>query len=46
MEQLEQQRWKLLSKGLALYHDQEARPCWSWPDRAADTDRIHRARVF
>ena len=28
MEQLEQTRHKLLTKGLVLYHDQEARPCW------------------
>ena len=37
MEQLETQRCKLLSKGLELYHDQEARPCWSWPDRGKQT---------
>ena len=37
MEQLEQQRCKQLSKGLELYHDQEARPCWSWPDRGKQT---------
>ena len=37
MEQLEQLRCKLLSKGLELYHNQEARPCWSWPDRGKQT---------
>ena len=37
MEQLEQLRCKLLGKGLELYHDQEARPCWSWPDRGKQT---------
>ena len=37
MEQLEQQRGKLLNKGLEIYHDQEARPCWSWPDRGKQT---------
>ena len=37
MEQLEQLRSKLLTKGLEQYHDQEARPCWSWPDRGKQT---------
>ena len=37
MEQLELGRLKLLNKGLELYHDQEARPCWSWPDRDKQT---------
>ena len=37
MEQLEQQGCKQLSKGLELYHDQEARPCWSWPYRGKQT---------
>jgi hypothetical protein len=37
MEQLEETRHQLLSKGLQLYHDQEARPCWSWPDRDKQT---------
>ena len=37
MEQLELARHKLLNKGLVLYHNQEARPCWSWPDRDKQT---------
>jgi hypothetical protein len=37
MEQLEQTHHKLLTKGLLLYTDQEARPCWSWPDRDKQT---------
>ena len=37
MEQLEQLRHKMLSRGLSLYHNQEARPCWSWPDRDKQT---------
>ena len=37
MEQMEQTHHKLLTKGLLLYHDQEARPCWSWPDRDKQT---------
>ena len=37
MKQLEQLRCKLVFKGLELYHDQEARPCWSWPDRGKPT---------
>ena len=37
MEQLEVTRHKLLTKGLQLFHDQGARPCWSWPDRDKQT---------
>ena len=37
MEQLEESRYKLVSRGLSVYHDQEARPCWSWPDRDKQT---------
>ena len=37
MEQCEQTHHKLLSRGLLLYHDQGARPCWSWPDRDKQT---------
>jgi hypothetical protein len=37
MEQLELARHNLLNKGLENYHDQEARPCWSWPDRDKQT---------
>ena len=37
MEQLEQARCKLLTKGLEQFYDQEARPCWSWPDRGKQT---------
>ena len=37
MEQLELARHKLLNKGLVLYHNQEARPCWSWPNRDKQT---------
>jgi hypothetical protein len=37
MEQLEVTRHKLLTKALQLYHDQGARPCWSWPDRDKQT---------
>ena len=37
MEQLEQTRSKLLTKGLEQFHDPEARPCWSWPDRGKQT---------
>ena len=33
MEQMEQTHHKLLTKGVLLYPDQEARPCWSWLDR-------------
>ena len=37
MEQLEESRCKLLTKGLEQYYDQEAQPCWSWPDRGKQT---------
>ena len=37
MEQLEQLRHKMLSRGLSLYHNQEARLCLSWPDRDMQT---------
>ena len=37
MEQLEESRHKLVSRGLSVYHDQEARPCWSWSDRDKQT---------
>ena len=37
MEEREQQRGRVLIKILEEYHDQEARPCWSWPDRDKQT---------
>ena len=33
VEAIEQQRSKILNKAVLEYHDQEARPCWSWQDR-------------
>ena len=36
-EEREQTRGKVLSKGLDEHHDQEARPCWSWPERCKQT---------
>jgi len=36
-EQREQQRGRMLLKALEEYPDQEARPCWSWPDRGKQT---------
>ena len=32
-EQREQMRGRMILKAVERYHDQEARPCWSWPDR-------------
>ena len=37
MEHLENTRSKLLTKGLEQFHNQEARPCWGWPDRDKQT---------
>ena len=37
MEQMEETHHKLLNKGILLYTDQGARPCWSWPDRDKQT---------
>ena len=37
MEHLEETRSKLLTKGLEQFHNQEARPCWGWPDRDKQT---------
>jgi hypothetical protein len=37
MEQMEETHYKLLTKAILLYNDQDARPCWSWPDRDKQT---------